>query len=262
MVEKKQDMITAIVHTYNAEKHLRNVLEALKDFDEVLVIDNESTDSTRSIAESFSFVRFITKPRDGFRYVEPHRQFGIEQASNPWILEVDADEIVPPALRNYLYEHIRQHPEPHGLLIPIKNYFMGKWMRCYYPDYILRLFPKEGTVWPAHVHSRPKHQGPLMKIPRRRSDLAFIHLANETVGQTFAKMNTYTDIEVERRAPRYRRWQLFLSPPFRFFKTYVLKGGWREGMPGFIHAVHDAIYRFAIMAKIEEKRRGNTDIFY
>ena len=66
-------------------------------------------------------------------------------------------------------------------------------------------------------------------------------------------MNTYTDIEVERRAPRYRRWQLFLSPPFRFFKTYVLKGGWREGMPGFIHAVHDAIYRFAIMAKIEEK---------
>ena len=118
MVEKKQDMITAIVHTYNSEKHLRNVLEALKDFNEVLVIDNESTDSTRSIAESFSFVRFITKPRNGFRYVEPHRQFGIEQASNPWILEVDADEIVPPALRNYLYEHIRQHPEPHGLLIP------------------------------------------------------------------------------------------------------------------------------------------------
>ena len=76
MVEKKQDMITAIVHTYNAEKHLRNVLEALKDFNEVLVIDNESTDSTRSIAESFSFVRFITKPRNGFRYVEPHRQFG------------------------------------------------------------------------------------------------------------------------------------------------------------------------------------------
>ena len=85
-------MITAIVHTYNAEKHLRNVLEALKDFDEVLVIDNESTDSTRSIAESFSFVRFITKARNGHRCVEPHRQFGIEQASNPWILEVDADE--------------------------------------------------------------------------------------------------------------------------------------------------------------------------
>ncbi|MDE5930534.1 MAG: hypothetical protein K2H03_08660, partial [Muribaculaceae bacterium] len=121
-------------------------------------------------------------------------------------------------------------------------------------------FPKLGR---ANVHSRPQHQGPLMKIPRRRSDLAFIHLANESVSQTFAKMNTYTDIEVERRAPRYRRWQLFLSPPFRFFKTYVLKGGWREGMPGFIHAVHDAIYRFAIMAKIEEQRRsrhGGCDI--
>lgn len=256
-------MITAIVHTYNAEKHLAKVLDALQGFDEVLVIDNESTDSTRLIAEARPFVKFITRPSGGQHFVEAHRQFGINQASNPWILEVDADEIVPAALRDYLYQHIQEHPEPHALLIPIKNYFMGQWMRCYYPDYILRLIPKEGTVWPQHIHSRPQHQGPLLQIPRRRSDLAFIHLANETVSQTFAKMNNYTDIEVERRSKGYSRWQIFLTPPFRFFKTYILKGGWREGMPGFIHAVHDAIYRFAIMAKIEEKRRaakGGCDI--
>jgi len=253
--------ISAIVHTYNAERHLDRCLSALEGFDEILVVDMESTDRTREIAERHG-ARFIVKPRGQHRIPEAYRDFAIHEAKYDWVIVADADEIVPPALRDYLYAEIERDPTPRAILMPIKNYFMGRWMRCYYPDYILRFFNRRGAHWPYEIHSRPSHQGPEVKIPASRTDLAYIHLANESVGATLTKMNAYTDREALRREAGYHPVKLLYEPAFRFFKTYVLKGGWREGWPGFIHAVHDGIYRFAILAKIHEKRIAGrpTDI--
>lgn len=248
-------LISVVINTYNAEKHLGRVLESVKDFDEVLVVDNESSDRTVEIARSHG-ATVLTKPRNGHTIVEPHRQWAIEHARGPWVLVVDADEVVPEALRQYLYEHIKEQPGPHALLLPLRNFFMGREMHCLYPEYILRFFAKEGTEWPPTVHSRPSHAGPLLKIPRRRRDLALIHLANDTMGDLMRKLNVYTEREVPRRRQRYRRWQMLTAPTFRFFKRYILKGGWRDGMPGFIRAVYDATYRFTIMAKIEESKKN------
>lgn len=247
--------ISAVVQTYNAEQHLNRVLAALDGFDEVLVVDMESSDRTVEIAKARG-ARVIVKPRGDHRIVEAYRDFAIHEAAHDWVIVVDADELVPPALRDYLYAAIEADPTPRAILIPIKNYFMGKWMRCYYPDYILRFFNRNGAHWPYEIHSRPSHEGPEVKIPASRTDLAYIHLANEPVGLTLTKMNSYTDRESHRREARFRAVKLLYEPPFRFFKTYVLKGGWREGWPGFIHAVHDGIYRFALLAKIYERRRA------
>ncbi|MDE6040278.1 MAG: glycosyltransferase family 2 protein [Muribaculaceae bacterium] len=247
--------ISAVVQTYNAEKHLDAVLGALKGFDEILVVDMESTDRTAEIAAAHG-ARFIVKERGEHRITEAYRDFAIHAATYDWVIVVDADEIVPAALRDFLYKRIEENPEPRGFLIPIKNYFMGKWMRCYYPDYILRAFNRVGAHWPYIIHARPTFVGPTEVIPASRTDLAFIHLANESVHDTFRKMNNYTDREMERRRKSFSPWKLLTEPPFRFFKTYVLKGGFREGGPGFIHAVHDGIYRFAILAKLQEERRN------
>ena len=247
--------ISAIVHTYNAEKHLDEVLSALEKFDEILVVDMESTDRTPEIAAAHG-ARFIVKERGEHRIPEAYRDFAIHEAKYDWVVVVDADEIVPAALREFLYRRIEEDPTPRGFLIPIKNYFMGRWMRCYYPDYILRVFNRVGAHWPYEIHSRPSIVGPTEVIPASRSDLAYIHLANESVSDTFRKMNSYTDREKERRRAKFKPWKIVIDPPFRFFKTYVLKGGFREGWPGFIHAVHDATYRFAIMAKLEEERQN------
>lgn len=243
--------ITAIVQTYNAAEHLDKCLTALKHFDEILVIDMESTDATVEIAKRHS-ARVIVKERGIHRIVEAYRDFAIKAASNDWVLVVDADEIVPPALVDFLYAEIERDSSPRAYLIPIKNYFMGTWMRCYYPDYILRFFNRVGAHWPYEIHSRPSHQGSVVKIPKNRTDLAYIHLANESVSTSVRKMNQYTDRESQRRRECYRRWRLIVEPPFRFFSSYILKGGFRMGMPGFIHSVHDAVYRFYALAKIEE----------
>ncbi len=253
--------ISAIVQTYNASEHLDACLTALAQADEILVVDMESTDDTVEIARRHG-ARVVVKPRGGHRLVEAYRDFAIHEAAHDWVLVVDADELVPPALWSFLRSEIERDNSPRAYLIPIKNYFMGKWMRCYYPDYILRFFNRVDARWPYAVHSRPSHRGPVVTIPAGRTDLAFVHLANESVGRTLTKMNSYTDNEAERRAAGFSPFKLLYEPPFRFFKTYILKGGFREGWPGFIHAVHDGIYRFAALAKIEEKRRpaGETEV--
>ena len=226
--------ISAIVQTYNAAEHLERCLRALAPFDEILVVDMESTDDTAAIAARCG-ARVVVKERGEHRIVEAYRNFAIHEARYDWVLVVDADEIVPRALADYLYAEIERDPSPRAIMIPIRNYFMGRWMRAYYPDYILRFFNREGAEWPYEIHARPSHRGPKVYIPAKRTDLAFIHLANESVGQTFSKMNSYTDREKTRRSKRYNPVKLFYEPPFRFFKSYILKGGIRDGLPDNIY---------------------------
>ena len=95
-------MISIVINTYNAERHLAKVLESVKDFDEVVICDMESTDGTLSIAKSYG-CKIVTFPKQNHTIVEPARNFAIQSATHPWVLVVDAYEIVPKALRDYLY---------------------------------------------------------------------------------------------------------------------------------------------------------------
>lgn len=259
MTGKEEPRISAIVHTYNASKHLDKCLSALHGFDEILVIDMESTDGTVEIARRHG-ARVEIVERGEHRLQEAYKNYGIKAAAYDWIIEVDADEIVPPALCDFLYSEIRRDPTPRAYLIPIKNYFMGRWMRCYYPDYILRFFHRVGAHWPYAIHSRPSHAGPEVRIPASRTDLAYIHLANESVSRSITKMNGYTDREMDRRRAHFKPVQLLYAPAYRFFKTYFLKGGWRCGWPGFVHAVFDGMYRFTLLSKLLEETHHYPDI--
>ena len=246
-------MITVIINTYNADRHLPAVLQSVKDFDEVIVCDMESTDNTLAIARQHG-CRIITFPRAGHNIVEPARQFAINHATHPWVLVVDADELVSPQLRDYLYDLIRQPDCPDGLYIPRKNYFMGRFMHCHYPDYILRFFRGAVTHWPPIIHQQPHVQGRTQRIPQSRLDLAFQHLANDTISQRLIKTDLYTDNELQRKAHRhYPALALIYRPLHRFLKAYLLKGGFRDGTPGFIKATLEAYYQFIMLAKMKER---------
>lgn len=244
--------ISVIINTYNAEKHLEQVLEAVKDFDEIIVCDMESTDSTIEIAQKYQ-TRIITFPKGEYNIVEPARDFAIQHASCPWVLVVDADEIVTPDLKDYLYSKIKEPNCPSGMYIPRKNYFMGRFMHCHYPDHILRFFKKEGTVWPPIIHVSPIVQGTLYHIPPRKQELAFIHLANDSVSDIVRKTNQYTLNEIQKKKNKKYSILAFLYRPFfRFFKAYILKGGIRDGKAGFIKSCLEGYYQFIMLAKIIE----------
>lgn len=247
--------ISVVINTYNAEKHLQKVLEAVKEFDEVLVCDMESTDGTLDIAREYG-CRIITFPKNGVSIVEPAREFAIREAANEWVLVVDADEIVTPQLKDYLYRRIGEADCPDGIAIPRKNYFMGRFMHSCYPDYILRFFRKEVTHWPPVIHTSPVVEGSVERIPKARKELAFEHLANDSVADILRKNNTYSDYEVPRRRHKhYGIGALIGKPIFRFLKSYLLKCGFLDGIPGLIHAVLDSMYQFTIVAKLMEEWR-------
>lgn len=250
----EQARISVIINTFNAEKHLATVIESVKDFDEVIVCDMESSDGTIDIANTYG-CRVITFERGNCHIVEPARQFAIDHASYAWVLVVDADEVISPQLRNYLYCHIAKNSCADGLYIPRKNYFMGRFMHAHYPDYILRFFRKEVTYWPAIIHTAPKVNGTVNRIPHNNRMLAIEHLANDSISTLFKKTDTYSDYEVARRRHKnYGLGSLLGRPIFRFFKSYVLKHGILDGIPGLIHAVWDAFYQFTIVAKQLEER--------
>ena len=247
--------ISVVINTYNAAQHLEQVLQAVNGFDEVLICDMESTDATLDIARRHG-CRVVTFPRRDHNIVEPAREFAIHEAQCEWVLVVDADEIVTPQLRAYLYQLIQQPDCPDGLFIPRKNYFMGRFMRCHYPDHILRFFRQSKTHWPPVIHCVPEVSGRVEKIPAKRRELAFEHLANDTIENIVSKTNQYTRNELTRKQHKHYGALAFLWRPFfRFFKTYILKGAILDGRPGFIKAVLEGYYQFIFLAKKYEQDR-------
>ena len=244
-----ENNISVVINTYNAERDLERVLDAVKDFDEVLICDMESTDKTLDIAKKYG-CRIVTFERKTYNIVEPAREFAIHEARFDWVLVVDADEIVTPELKEYLYRRIKEDDCPDGLYIPRKNYFMGRFMRCHYPDYILRFFRKDKTHWPPIIHCTPVVDGRVEKIPAKNKELAFEHLANDSVENIVNKTNQYTRNELERKQHKHYGTIAFLWRPFfRFFKAYILKGAILDGKPGFIKAMLEGYYQFIFLSK-------------
>lgn len=255
--QNNQNRISVVINTYNAQAMLEEVILAVKHFDEVLVCDMESTDSTVAIAHKYG-CKVVTFPKAQHKSAEPARTFAIQSASSPWVLVVDADEIVTPELRQYLYERIAQADCPKGLYIPRKGYFMHRLFA--YPDYQLRFFIREGTVWPPYVHTFPTVQGRVEYIPRKRRELALIHRADDSIRIRLYKTNEYSDNEAVKKAGKhYGMPKLIFYPAFYFFKAYILKGQILKGVPGFINAMLDAHYRFATIAKVIEARNSDND---
>lgn len=252
MTERK---ISVVINTYNAERTLAKVLESVKDFDECVVCDMESTDSTLSIAAEHG-CRVVTFPKGSYTIVEPARQFAIDNARYYWVLVVDADELVTPQLHDFLYSMIDKPDCPSGLFIPRKNYFMERLFD--YPDFQLRFFRKQGTVWPSTIHSVPKVGGLVSYAQKERHELAFIHLADDTISMRLKKTDLYTDNEVaKRKDSHYTAFDLVASPLWRFIRSYFFKGGMSRGLAGFINAVLYSFYKFVTIAKIIEQQRRN-----
>ena len=243
--------ISVVINTYNARQHLAKVLESVKDFDEVVVCDMESTDDTVAIAEQYG-CKVVTFPKGNHTCCEPARTFAIQSASNPWVLVVDADEIVTPELREALYEVEKEGSSPvAGYYIPRQNMFMGMFVRDFHYDYQLRFLVREGTEWPPTIHSLPKVPGRVEKL-KAPKEARLLHLMDETMHEYVAKMNVYTDNETEKK--QYGVAALFWRPLWRFFKSYVMDGSFRMGTRGPIRSGMHAVYQFILVAKIIEKR--------
>lgn len=250
------EKISAVINTYNEEKRIAQAIESLKGFDEIVVCDMESTDRTCDIARSMG-ARVITYPRGTYNICEVARDTAIHAATNPWVLVLDADELVTPALREYLYKHANGDNPAEALSVPFATLFMGQWSSI--GERHVRFFRQDKAYWPPIIHSRVKIDGRTGTIPARK-ELMIKHVDDPTLTKRIDKLNRYSDNEVGKRLSRkYSALSLLMRPWLFFFKTLILKGSIRDGKRGIIRAYMEALYQVALLGKhLERTTAGHS----
>lgn len=246
--------ISVVIQTLNSGNILRECLESVKSFDEIVVCDMYSEDNTLDIAKEYNCKIVMHDRCNGI--VEPARDFAIQSASNEWILIVDSDELVSTGLKDYLYSFIQLTENfSSALLIPRKNFFMNKYMHCDFPDYQLRFIKKEKYIhWPVTIHARPDIEGNVEKVPAKES-LALIHLDKNRIGNILNKMARYSDREVEKRKKKKENFATLLFKPFfLFIKFYIFRRGFIDGKEGFIYCKLKSLSKSLIIARVIERK--------
>ena len=255
----KNAKISVVINTYNATEHLKQVIESVGGFDEVLVCDMESTDGTVDLAYSMG-CRVVTFPRGGHAIVEPAREYAIHEAVSEWVLVVDADELVTPQLRQYLYGRVGRSDCPDGLYIPRHNRFMGRYTQAFAADHQLRFFRRDKTHWPCVIHAAPVVDGRVEKIAKNSRGIELVHLADESMSELVEKCNRYTDYDLlKKQHKHYGAVALLFRPLWKFVSFYLMQGHWRDGSRGVLFSASKAMYQFVLVAKVMERRLRSTD---
>lgn len=245
--------VTLCISTRNAEGSLADALASAADWvSEIIVVDMESSDRTREVARSFG-ARIIDVPNAGF--AEPGRQAGIDAASQPWVLVLDADERAGPGVRDLVASYVSRG-DVAGVRLPRQNYLFGRWIRhSYWPDWSLRLFRADATKWPPRVHTPPEVDGRIERAPATL-DVAISHQSVGSIREWIDKANHYTDFEVDRYIALGRSASLtrvLLYPAYRFLDYYVYRGGYRDGWRGLTLALLWAYYFAIVELKLRER---------
>jgi glycosyltransferase involved in cell wall biosynthesis len=245
--------LSIVIAVKNEEKNIKQCLESVKWADEIIIVDDHSTDATVEMAKQYTNKIFFNDSKGSFH---DNKNLGLEKATGDWILSLDADEIIPPELAEEINQAIKSSQYA-GYYLNRKNYFLGKWIRgCYwYPDYIIRLFKKGTTQWPTDIHKVPRiEEGKVGKL-----QTPFIHYSYYSLNQYFEKFNQYTSrVAAEEYSRGYRiSWKnltlcFLLKPLYFFLMKYFLKLGIRDGFRGFFISFSSALTVFVSYAKLWE----------
>jgi len=254
-----REKISACIISFNEERKIARCLRSVTWCDEIVVLDSFSTDRTVEICRRFT------------NHVHQHEWLGYVGQRNlvrdlsvyPWVLFLDSDEQVSPALREEIVrEFARGTGEYAGYEFPRQVYYLGKWIRHgeWYPDIKLRLFKKtRGRTEGVEPHDKVVVHGP---VKRLRSPLW--HYTYDNIGDHMETTNRFSGImgrQLYVQGARFRWPDLIMRPMLRFFKGYVLKRGFLDGAHGLIVAVLNSYGVFAKYAKIWELELRNSPRF-
>jgi glycosyltransferase involved in cell wall biosynthesis len=253
--------ISIVINTLNAEKHLEKVLQSVKCFDEIIVCDMYSEDRTIEIAQKFN-CKILYHEKTG--YVEPARNFAISKTNGDWIFVVDADEVIPAQLSEFLIKFSNEQ-EGNGFVyttvgIPRKNSFFGKFVKGdWWPDTQMRFFKKGCVTWSDGIHNFPEVKGQVYLISPDNEELAMLHYQCDSISDLVDKTNKYTDYEIKKHFnSKVNIGKIIIKPLGVFLRMYFRQGGYKDGLHGFILAfIRGALYRFLLLVKVWEYQNFN-----
>lgn len=272
--------ISVLILTLDEEANLGSCLRSLAWCDDIVVFDSFSTDGTEEIARKAG-ARFVQRAFDDYA---SQRNFGLSEIEykHPWVLMVDADEVVPPDLEEEIEGKI-SNCEPDVALFRMrrKDYLMGRWIRRSggYPTWFGRLI-RVGQVRVVRAINEEYHTDGKVRLLRGH---LHHYPFNKGFGAWFEKHNRYSAMEAteivrggpnrtrlsdlwakdpadRRRAVKRLAYALPARPLVVFLGLYVFRGGFLEGRAGLTFSALRAIYEFMIDCKVREFRRRKAGL--
>jgi glycosyltransferase involved in cell wall biosynthesis len=220
---------------------------------ELVVALNDTTDDSAAIAEAAG-ARVHHLPWQGYRDT---KNAALALAAHNWVLSLDADEEVSPALRAEIIAFAADADQYSGARFPRKVWFLDRWITHgdWYPDHCLRLFRRDRSRWcgDAFVHERVECEGDVATL---RGDLH--HYSFPTLSSQVAKINSFADLFLRQQQAQGARFSLpaaVLRPGWRFFRAYLLRRGCLDGFPGFYIAWATAFGVLARYSRLYEAER-------
>jgi len=237
----------------NAEETIGECLESLRAFSEVVVYLNDSVDSTREIAQSYSNVKLINGDFSGFG---PTKNSAASYASNDWILSLDSDEILLPQVLAEI-EALKLENEHEVFVLRRVNYCLGKEIKYsgWSNDYLVRIYNKNRHQFNQNlVHEFILLHNDSVKVSLKHP---FKHHAIQNINQFLQKMNQYSTIYATDNYHKKYSSPLVavIKALFHFIKAYILKFGFMDGYRGLLISISGANGVFYKYMKLYEENK-------
>jgi len=289
-MKNKRQTISVVLATFNEETNIKACLESVKGWvDEIIIVDEQSTDKTKEIAEGLG-AKVYSEPHEQIFHITKNK--AINKAKSTWILQLDADERITEEmkkeiigilegdyfgfdnwispLRKTVNKIIKIFPEPNKLAkpaqaywLPRKNYFLTRYLKNtgQYPDPVIRLFQKGKAILPAKdVHEQMKVDGVVGWL---KTDLD--HYATPDFSRYLLRENRYSSLQARfYKEARLKInfgntiWFLFFKPAGTFLNLYIRRRGFLDGFPGFVFSLYSGFHHAFSYMKLWELYKNET----
>lgn len=255
--------ISAVIITFNEEENIADAIKSLVWADEVLVVDSESTDRTRAIAESLN-AKVLTKRWEGF---SQQKQFAVDSAAHDWIFSLDADERVSDLLKTEILKLKNQSESTlaSGYKIPRLTFYMNRWIRHggWYPDWQLRFFDRRRGKWKDVLIHESVEMQENARIEKLSGDILHYSIPNADYHNRMIAVR-YAPLAARQMFERGRKTsalKISTAGLIAFLQTYILKLGFLDGFPGFCiarFAAHHAFLKHLLLWEIQENSKSKN----
>ncbi len=250
-------MISVVVLTKDQVNYLATCLESVKWADEIIIVDDDSSNELIEIAKKYTDKIFVHSLTD----FASQRDFAMSQATYDWIFFIDPDERVTAGLKEEIQKIVTENESDIGAAaIPRRNFFLGKEQKAIggWPDYVIRLVKKDRfNKWEGTLHEQPKFHGTLIHLKN-----PFIHLTHTDITSMTQKTLRWSYLEAglrfDNNHPKMTSWRFFRVIITTFFDWYIKKGGYRAGTEGTIESIFQTFSVFYSYVRLWEMQRKPT----
>lgn len=244
--------LSVVISAYNAEKTIENCLKSASFAEEIIFIDNGSSDDTAKIAKKYTSKIFN---RQNNLMLNVNKNFGFSKTLGDWILSLDSDEIITKELESEIRKALNKESNISGYYIPRKNIIFGKWMEHtgWYPDNQLRLFRKGKGIFPQkHVHEALKIDGEVGYLKEH-----MVHNHYRSIYEFITKfINIYAPNEAEQILKNgyvFNHLDAIKFPVKEFLSRFFAREGYKDGFHGLMLSILMGFYHLVVFAVVWEK---------